>query len=290
VKQRTGTAACLSMLAAGLMLAGCSTPAPRQQAREDAVRLEASVSQSRFDEGTRRLRAAVTNDGAATVQVTSATVDWSGFEPDEALFEDGRLGPGQTAGIALRYGEPRCAGDPTDRVALGVTVDGVEHRVLLQPDDAAALRRLHVRACSEQRLERGFDVTLELGRRPVVLAGEEYLPGAVVVRRHQGSTEPLTVLDLRGSVLLELTARDGRSALPRRLPAADDVLRLPTLIGSAHRCDGHALGQSSQTFLLSIFVRIGTAPDQRVIVIPGKADRARLTAILDRDCGVGPTG
>jgi hypothetical protein len=37
-------------------------------------------------------------------------------------------------------------------------------------------------------------------------------------------------------------------------------------------------------------VRIGTAPDQRVIVIPGKADRARLTAILDRDCGVGPTG
>jgi uncharacterized protein YceK len=287
VEQRTVTTGCLSVLVTAVMLTGCSTSAQRPQTRQDAVRLEASVSQSRFDEGTRRLRAAVTNTGGAEVRLTSATIAWSGFAPDEADFDDAELAPGETAGILLQYGEPHCEGEPKGRVALSVDVDGTEHRVVLERDDAAALRRLHVRACSEQQLARGFDVTLELARRPVIRAGKEYLPGEVLVRRRNGSTDPLRVLDLRGSVLLDLVARDGRSALPRQLAAADDVLEVPTLIGSAHRCDGHALGQSSQTFLLSIFVRIGAGPDQRVIVIPGRSDRARLTGILDRDCGIG---
>jgi hypothetical protein len=128
-------------------------------------------------------------------------------------------------------------------------------------------------------------VTLQLRRDPVVRAGEEYLPGAVVVRRRAGSREPLSILDLAGSVLLELAPVDGRSVLPARLAARDDVLRLPVLIGSVHRCDAHALGQSSQTFLFSIYVRLRGQPAQRVTAIPGRLTRVALTGILDRDCG-----
>ncbi|MGN6577873.1 MAG: hypothetical protein ACTHKG_19545 [Nocardioides sp.] len=269
--------------------AGCSgaSSRPDPSPADAASSLAVSVSQSRFDEGTRRLRAAVTNTGDRSVHVEAAGIAWSGFLPRPAPIPDGDLGPGQTAGLVLEYGEPRCDGPATDRPALGVVVDGAEQDVPLERDDARALARLHVRACAQQRLERSVSVSLRLRHEPVTKAGEEYLPGAVVVRRLPGSTDELSILDVAGSVLLELAPRDGRSALPARLAAAHDVLRLPVLIGSVHRCDAHALGQSSQTFLLSIYVRLQGQPAQRVTAIPDQATKEVLTGILDRDCGVG---
>ena len=62
------------------------------------------------------------------------------------------------------------------------------------------------------------------------------------------------------------------------------MLAFPVLMGSAHRCDPHALGQSSQTFLISAYVRLGTDPVQRVVLPLSTAERNRLTGILDRDC------
>jgi hypothetical protein len=169
---------------------------------------------------------------------------------------------------------------------MAVVVDGAVVDVPLEHDDARGLARLHVRACAQQRLERSASVALRLRREPVTRAGEEYLPGAVVVRRRPGAPEELSVLDLAGSVLLELKPRDGRSVLPARLAAEHDVLRLPVLVGSVHRCDAHALGQSSQTFLFSVYVRLRGQPAQRVTAIPDQATKEALTGILDRDCGI----
>ena len=56
-------------------------------------------------------------------------------------------------------------------------------------------------------------------------------------------------------------------------------------MGSAHRCDPHALGQSSQTFLVSAYVRLEGRPTQRVVLPLSTAERGRLTAVLNRDCG-----
>jgi hypothetical protein len=59
---------------------------------------------------------------------------------------------------------------------------------------------------------------------------------------------------------------------------------LPVLAGSAHRCDGHARGNSSQTFLLSVYLRLGDAPVQRRILTPAEPDQVRVLAVIDRDC------
>jgi hypothetical protein len=271
------------------LLAGCSgtSSPPQPPPPHTEVSLAVSISQSRFDEGTRRLRAAVTNTSDHAVHVATVGIAWSAFAPRSAPVPDGDLGPGETAALVLEYGEPRCDGTAAQPPALGVVVDGTEQDVPLERDDARGLARLHVRACAQQRLERSASVHLRLRREPVTRAGEEYLPGAVVVRRWSGAREPLDILDLAGSVLLELAPRDGRSVLPARLAARDDVLRLPVLVGSVHRCDAHALGQSSQTFLFSIYVRLRGEPAQRVTAIPDRPTRVALTGILDRDCGVG---
>ncbi len=93
------------------------------------------------------------------------------------------------------------------------------------------------------------------------------------------------MVDLGGSVLLELLPRGGRAALPGVLAPDREELSFPVLMGSAHRCDPHALGQSSQTFLVSAYVRLEGRPTQRVVLPLSTAERGRLAAIINRDCG-----
>jgi hypothetical protein len=62
------------------------------------------------------------------------------------------------------------------------------------------------------------------------------------------------------------------------------VTRIPVRISPAGRCDPHALGNSSQTFLFGIHVRLGDKPPQRVVRFPTSTERRLLTALLDRSC------
>jgi hypothetical protein len=116
------------------------------------------------------------------------------------------------------------------------------------------------------------------------VGGELWLPGTLEVGHHPGQPQ-VTVVDLGGSVLLDLRTRQ-KGLLP--VSTADPRVGrgIPVLIGSTHRCDAHALGQSSQTFLISAYVRVAGSPTQRVILIPDKADKARIQSVIDRVCHV----
>jgi hypothetical protein len=164
-------------------------------------------------------------------------------------------------------------------------VDGRSRRLPLRVEDPGLLVRLQAKACAEQRLADAARVDLRLATRTVELDGEEYLPGDVVLRRRDGSAAPVRIVDLGGSVLLELLPRGGRAALPGVLAGDRDVLAFPVLLGSAHRCDAHARGQSSQTFLLSAYLRLAGRPVQRVVLPLTSAERDRLLGVIDRDCG-----
>ncbi|NUS52979.1 MAG: hypothetical protein HOQ22_18310 [Nocardioidaceae bacterium] len=167
-------------------------------------------------------------------------------------------------------------GKPT----LVAVVDGRGVRLPLRVEDPQLLDRLHAKACAQQRLSSVADVSLAWGRTPVRVDGALQLPGTLLVR-HRRAT-PVTVVDLGGSVLLDLrTRRDGLLPLTTTRTRA-----VPVLIGSANRCDPHALGQSSQTFLLSAYVRLAGRPTQRVILKPAPAEQARIQDVLDRSCGV----
>ncbi len=267
-----------------LALAGCtSTPAPPEPARTKP-RLDASVAQFRFDEGTRRLKAGVTNRGDTAIRVSRATIAWDALAFPTVRVPDPVALPGQTAAFTISYGAPRCPRPDGPRPTLVAVVDGRRLRLPLRVEDPALLRRLHAKACAERRLETAVSVRLRLARTTVRVGGAEYVPGAVVVRRRSGSTAPLRVDDLGGSVLLDLRPRDRRAALPALLRPDRPVLVLPVLLGSTHRCDAHARGQSSQTFLISTYVRLGDHPQQRVVLPLSTAERVRVSAVVDREC------
>ena len=195
----------------------------------------------------------------------------------------GVVHPGQTAAFTISYGTPRCSGQQSPAPLLVAVVNGRSMRLPLHVDDPGLLDRLRVKACDQQRLDRVASVDLRLARRSIRTAGGELLPATVVVRHRPGQTAPVRVVDLDGSVLIDLTPRDGPAALPTSA-SRSGTLDFPVEFGSAHRCDGHARGQSQQTFLFSAYLRVGSRPQQRVVLGLSSAERDRLIGLVDRDC------
>lgn len=274
-------AATLSLVAA----AGCTAGSTHTPAQPPApLRLDASVAQFRFDEGTHRLKAAVTNQGKQDIRVSQATIAWDGLAFPTVPITDPPVPPGLSAAFTITYGKAQCAQPPATKPVLLTVVDGRPRRVPLRVEDPGLLDRLHAKACAEQRLGRAAGVDLRLSRRTVRVAGEEYVPGAIVVRHRDGATKQVRIVDLGGSVLVDLLPRAGRRALPGTLRRDRRSLAFPVLIGSAHRCDAHALSQSSQTFLISAYLRLGDRPTQREVLPLTSAERDRITGVIHRDC------
>lgn len=275
---------------AGVLAGGCSAssepkPGPDPAVPEIPTRsLVASVTQLRFDEGTRNLRAGVTNNSKRDIRVSSATIAWDGFEFPKVKIADDLVKPGNTAAFEIAYGAPECRRPPTGKPQLVAVVDGRARRLPLRVDVPGLLGRLREKACAAERLDAAASVRLDLEPSTVHVRGEEYLPGRIVITHRAGSTQPVSVVELEGSVLVEFVPRSGPRGLPVTLAGERQQLTVPVLAGSAHRCDGHARGNSSQTFLWSVYLRLGDAPVQRQIVIPSASDQVRVLAVIDRDC------
>jgi hypothetical protein len=275
----------ITTLALLACVAACSAdPAPRASPAPERLRLDASVAQFRFDEGTRNLKAGVTNNSDREIRVSEATIAWDGLAFPTVPVTGGAVLPGQTAAFTIAYGAPECSRPPATRPTLLAVVDGRALRLPLRVEDPGLLLRLHAKACAEQLLDDAASVELRLATSTETIRGAEYLPGNLVLRHRPGAREPVRIVDLGGSVLLDLVPRGGRSALPGVLAPDRETLTFPVLMGSAHRCDAHARGQSSQTFLISAYVRLEDRPTQRVVLPLSTAERERLTEMMDRDC------
>ena len=206
----TVLASAVALLAATGCTSGPSAPEPAPR----PLHLRASVNQFRYDEGTRHLKAGVTNDSNRDITVTRATIAWPRLGFPSVRLPSGVVHPGQTAAFTISYGTPRCSGQQSPPPLLVAVVNGRSMRLPLHVDDPGLLDRLRVKACDQQRLDRVASVDLRLARRSIHTAGGELLPATVVVRHRPGQTAPVRVVDLDGSVLIDLTPRDGAAALP----------------------------------------------------------------------------
>jgi hypothetical protein len=258
---------------------------PEAAGQVPATDLDASVMQSRFDEGTAHLRAGVVNGGDRDITVTRATLVWDGLRFSSVRLPAEPVHPGQAAAFTVDYGRPRCARPPTARPRLEAVVDGRTRRLRLRVEDPGLLRRLRAAACARVLLDRQVAVRLVLDRATRGAGTSERLPGNLVLTRPARSgvpARPVEVVALRGSVLFVLSAT---SRLPATSSRTTDRLDVPVTVGSTLRCDGHARGQASQPFLLAAYLRVRGEATQRVVLVPSVAEQERLLAMLDRVCG-----
>lgn len=271
------------------LVAGCSGEsdpngtAPTSTA--DDVALAATLTQSRVNEGTRIINAELTNTSDAPVVVDTVKLDSSQFATLAPADKGSTFAPGQTIDLAIEYGDPICDGELKQTSFTVGLDDGSTVELSIDAAGMQWLNRLYTKECA---LESVSDIaTIEYGPTftRATVDGELVLTGELVLKRPSGSdtSTVLTVRSLAGSVLVRFDPNPA-SALPAQLTPGLEELRIPIEFG-AFRCDQHARGQSSQTFLLSVFVKPPDLPQQRVILAPDEQLQGEILDLIDDVCG-----
>jgi hypothetical protein len=241
-----------------------------------------SFIQYRIDEGTRHAAIRVTNKTSKPIDVTRVALRWSGVAARPPTPVDNEVTPGATVDYFFDLGTPRCQrgqGPPRAQV----TADGSTVVVPVDRVGTGLLRDLWRRACATAAVDAAADIRFDTHWRPAGKRVEDGLRGTLVlVRRRPGVT--VRVTSLQGSVLLDLSPLR-RTTPIAELPPGQPRQVVPVVVGSNGRCDDHALGQSSQTFLLRVGVSVGTTTTQ-LVVSPDLAAQARIKQQIVTACHV----
>ena len=268
-------------------VAGCDSgsgdhpaPAPAPAAGE----LDATAGQFRFDEGTRNMPTGITNNSSKPITVTTAQISWDGFRWSVEKLPDGAVLPGQTAAFVSHFGRASCTTKRPAAPRIRAVVNGVRRDLPLHVDEPGLFERLRTSVCAEQRLDDAASLTMSIGRVVRTADGIPFYPGTVDLRRDQVPGDPVTVVDLGGSILFSVLPAVGRKLRPVTLSSGSPALTLPIRVVPTRRCEPHARGNTSQPFLFSVFSRTGGDPVHRSITVPDKATQLRLWGLLDRYC------
>ena len=173
------------------------------------LRLDASVAQFRFDEGTRNLKAGVTNHTDHDIRVSRATLSWDGFAFPTVPLTRRRRTPRADRRLHHRVRRSAVRPAPATEPVLVAVVDGRTTRLPLRVEDPGLLDRLHAKACAAQVLARAATVHLRLATSTETLRGRSTSRAELVVRHRPGATGRVLLVDLGGSVLLDLVPRAG---------------------------------------------------------------------------------
>lgn len=262
----------------------------------------ASVAQYRRDEavGVVQLKAVAGPDTPPSL-VTSAQLRWDGMTPVPPVEVDTALTSGRRVDLPAPLGAAACGplGDvaPGDSPSAPPLGDGVIRLTLdapgerrgvtrtvdapLLPSAEAPLRRIFEHDCQRQSMRRAVEVGLSSRWRRSDTGGIPTAEGTLVLTR--GATDqPISITSVNGSVLLNLSLADGD---PPTMAPGQERLEVPVRVTSSGRCDGHALGGSSQTYTLQAGIEIGGDGDPiGVTVSPDDDGRALFARVIADAC------
>jgi hypothetical protein len=271
-------------LALALLLAGCTSTSGRTAppvttaTRPPAPHLAVTVQQQRVDATTRIVGVNTTNREKTPVHVQAVRLTGGGL-PGRVTRVGTDLQPGLTVALRGSYGRPHCE-DRSAPVTAHLKIGGTWIDYAVNRFGQQEVRRLLDTDCAAITLARTADVRLSGPYRQVTVRGVPYLRGELLMSRRSASG----AVDLRsmaGSVLVDLRPVDHLVDLP----AGERQAVTPVLLGSTGRCDPHGLGQATQTFLLSAYVRLARSPEQRVVLTPPRAVQDRVLRVVDKACG-----
>lgn len=275
-------------------VAGCSaeeggpaSPASNTVASQPPT-LTARIQQYREDEVASVMQVGISNSGVQPVLVEDVEVGWPGFAVPAVAQPRYRIVPGAAVDLPVPVPAADCAAwtarqpsTPPEPAVVTLTVEG--GRTVAAPvTDTAALDRIYQRACRQQYLAEQVDLTFDPEWIRQGEGDQARLLGALRLHR-RAATGPVTVAAVDGSVLLALSL-PGQAAAPELQPNQTD-LSVPVEVRSTLRCDGHALGESKQTFAFDVSLSVDGAAPQPFRVSPDEAGRDAMREVLDAACG-----
>ncbi len=234
----------------------------------------------------------VTNAGPHPVHIDRVRVLWPGWRTQRYTRDDVVLEPGRTVDLPVPIGRARCADStrpPRSRGSAQLRVqlaDESARRVRVRFSDARdLLAPVWLAECRSRALARAVDVRFGRHWERAGTEQDPALRGTVELTR-LGSNRPVRVTGFLGSVLLDVDPLGSVRPPLLRMPASSRKASLPVEVTSSGRCDGHALAESKQTFLLEAYVRDGRTPAATVVLVPPEPVQHRMRAVIDRACGV----
>jgi hypothetical protein len=256
-------------------VAGCSSGSP-DKPDEPAPRVEMSFSQHRIDEGSDRANLRVVNDSDRPAQVTEIGLDSAGYG-EHREDHDSLVQPGQTIDLRMTMPEPVCDASPTPAYGI-VRIGGSRIREKLDRFGQDFVESLWRRRCNLLSVTTVADLAWHFDYDAVGTGRASYLRSVLEVTRKPGTTIPLRVVGMQGSVLfrLEQTARP-------TLGPGDERVSVPLRVRWG-RCDAHAISESSQTFLWKLDVSVDGQEPVRITTTVDEADKAPLLGYLKKAC------
>lgn len=240
--------------------------------------LRLSFIQQRIHEGSNHAQLRVVNHTDNTLVVRRIGLDWPGYPG--GLHRSGETVQAQST-LDLHYWltRPDCDVDATATPPVGIIVtDRGRFRRTMTPDGVRFLQRIWQAECTQVRFARTASIQLSEDWRPTSHGDEPALRGALVLTRRTGA-DPVVVDEIRGSVLFDLSLA-GATELPAGVRRAE----LPLVVDPG-RCDEHARSGSTQTFLWTVWLRVGGGDQLALHLTPTTAQQARLLEFLDEACG-----
>src|SRR5262245_19948490 len=255
----------------------CSDAPSSHPGPEGVPPWQATLEQTRPDAESPNADVTLSNTTSHRVVVRGVRISWPGYAEGDwqhaDRWRDGRrnhgdwqcigcksaalpFDAGATHKIDVRLPAPACEEDTTGppTVELRFRDRSITPAPLDEPG-ARALRQIWEWQCERKRLLAAVDIRLA-GWQRVRHDGEPALRGSIAVRR--GTTDArVTLFETRGSVLLDFERVGEDDVL---MEPADTTGRLPFLIASNGRCDPHSVGQSTQTYILRLWVSLGDRP------------------------------
>ena len=272
----TGLSACAGKPNPANRSASASAPTTSLQV------LGASIRQFREDEAAGVVQIEL-RGGTGTIDVASVELDWTGVNAAAPVDHPLPLTPRRIVDIAVPWPGATCRGERDPAIVRVRAVGGATFEVGVDREGAAVLDRVAAAECAARRLAE--QVHLELAGpwvEPANGGSGNRLVGTLQVTR-RASALRLAVESVDGSVLL---TTDLASTVV--LDPGEAAGSAPLAVTPSGRCDGHALGESKQTFRFQAQVRIGGGAPVGVDLTVPDADRPALFAAIRRACGLDP--
>lgn len=265
----------------------------------------ATLAQFRDDVAVRRLQIRIHNGTDQPIRVDRLGLSWPGIRLTADATPGIIVSPGVMVDIPVPFSEVICGAQPgpsdppptIEPVALGALSDptgapATRTQQIPVLDGLSVLGRIYTADCRVQAVQEVVDVALA-DWAPANGASDAPEAGTLRLTRQptaagSGGPRPSVQVDgFSGSVLLDLEPAEPR---PAGEPVAvlgpgTQQLDVAVLASSNGRCDGHALGGSSQTFVLQVYLRIDGEP-VGIDVIVDPADQAAVYSAIERGCGL----
>lgn len=254
-------------------------------AAEPPVPLTAGLIQHRTDQVLRAVTIQLGNDGPTPIQVVRAELRSPSFTGVGPVDTDTLVLTGDVlTDIRIGYGQGTCTGPAATLTAAPATAvltvragERTRDVTLPLPHPSRLLDYLLRTDCEQAEVREVATATLTgLAPRP-----DGALHAAIRLTR-TGGTAPVTMTDLKGSILYTLTPVV--TAPPYGTLAAGQATADVPIVIAPSRCDPHAIGEVKKPYEFPAWLAVGDAPPVYTVIDVPEPDRAILFDLVRKAC------